>query len=82
MDTEGLRLFVIAAETLRASSSDAEIVLVGNEHEPPYSRMAIPYLLVGQIEEAGTYLRQTAAHFDELAIAEELTGHAPLGAER
>ena len=27
-----------------------DIVLVGNEPEPPYSRMAIPYMLIGRID--------------------------------
>jgi hypothetical protein len=40
---------VIAAETLRAQRPDDDITLVGDEPEPPYSRMAIPYLLPGDI---------------------------------
>ena len=36
---------VIAAETLRKTNPDSEIILIGDEPEPPYSRMAIPYLL-------------------------------------
>ena len=60
---------VIAAETIRkhAPYSDT-ITLVGDEPEPPYSRMAIPYLLMGNIEEAGTYLRKTPSHFAGLRI--------------
>jgi len=38
---------VIAAETLRKHAPGDRITLVGDEAEPPYSRMAIPYLLVG-----------------------------------
>ncbi len=38
---------VIAAETLREADPDSEITLLGGEDEPPYSRMAIPYYLVG-----------------------------------
>ncbi|MEE8434294.1 MAG: FAD/NAD(P)-binding oxidoreductase, partial [bacterium] len=38
---------VIAAETLRKAEPEAEIILVGGEDEPPYSRMAIPYFLSG-----------------------------------
>jgi hypothetical protein len=45
-----------------------DILLVGNEAAPPYSRMAIPYLLEGNIDEAGTYLRKTAGHFEQLRI--------------
>lgn len=59
---------VIAAETLRKHDSEAAITLVCGEKEPPYSRMAIPYLLSGQIAEAGTYLRQADGHFDVLGV--------------
>ena len=59
---------VIAAETIRKRCPDDEIVLIGDELSPPYSRMAIPYLLVGNIDESGTYLRKTAKHFEQLKI--------------
>lgn len=59
---------VVAAETLHKSDHNAEIHLIGGEPEPPYSRMAIPYLLEGNITEDGTYLRKTAGHYDALAI--------------
>jgi NADPH-dependent 2,4-dienoyl-CoA reductase/sulfur reductase-like enzyme len=48
---------VVAAETLRKTDPTAEIVLIGGEPEPPYSRMAIPYYLVNKVGEEGTYLR-------------------------
>jgi NADPH-dependent 2,4-dienoyl-CoA reductase/sulfur reductase-like enzyme len=54
---------VVAAETLRRLQPDAEIALIGDEAEPPYSRMAIPYFLQGEIDEAGTHLRKTHDHF-------------------
>ncbi len=54
---------VIAAETIRKHANDDSIVLVGDEPEPPYSRMAIPYLLMGNIGEDGTYLRKDKGHF-------------------
>ena len=60
---------VIAAETLRASRPDDDIMLVGDEPEPPYSRMAIPYLLAGDIGEDGTHLRKGAEHFAGLRIS-------------
>lgn len=66
---------VIAAETLRRHSPDAGVVLLGDEPEPPYSRMAIPYLLMGEIDEAGTYLRKDEGHFGRLGI-ELKTGRA------
>lgn len=59
---------VVAAETLRAARPADEIILIGDEPEPPYSRMAIPYLLIGQIGEEGTHLRKGAAHFAGLRI--------------
>lgn len=61
---------VVAAETLRKADASAEIVLIGAEPEPAYSRMAIPYLLEGDIVESGTYLRKTAGHFASLRIRE------------
>jgi NAD(P)H-nitrite reductase large subunit len=59
---------VVAAETLRRAAPADDILMVGNETEPPYSRMAIPYLLEGNIDESGTYLRKAADHFDSLCI--------------
>ncbi len=59
---------VIAAETIRKHAPNDRITLVGDEAEPPYSRMAIPYLLIGNIEESGTYLRKDASHFKKLKI--------------
>lgn len=59
---------VIAAETLRKADPGASIVMIGDESEPPYSRMAIPYFLIGNIEEKGTWLRKTPGHFDAHGI--------------
>jgi len=59
---------VIAAETLRKHAPQDRIILVGDEAEPPYSRMAIPYLLIGNIDERGTYLRKSDDHFDRHCI--------------
>ncbi|MGL4398125.1 MAG: NAD(P)/FAD-dependent oxidoreductase [Hyphomicrobium sp.] len=59
---------VTAAETIRSLDKTADITLIGGEGEAPYSRMAIPYLLHGDIAEKGTYLRQTAGHYDALGI--------------
>ena len=60
---------VIAAETIRKHAPQDEIILVGDEPEPPYSRMAIPYLLSGGIAEEGTYLRKGKDHFKTQNIA-------------
>jgi NADPH-dependent 2,4-dienoyl-CoA reductase/sulfur reductase-like enzyme len=59
---------VIAAETLRKHAPNDDITLVGDEPEAPYSRMAIPYLLIGNIKEAGTHLRHTKDHYAGLRI--------------
>jgi NADPH-dependent 2,4-dienoyl-CoA reductase/sulfur reductase-like enzyme len=59
---------VIAAETIRKHSAMDEIVIVGDEREPPYSRMAIPYLLIGHIGESGTHLRHDPQHFQKQRI--------------
>jgi NADPH-dependent 2,4-dienoyl-CoA reductase/sulfur reductase-like enzyme len=61
---------VIAAETLRKHAPADTITLVGDEPDAPYSRMAIPYLLIGNIDERGTYLRKSASHFDDLRITQ------------
>ncbi len=72
---------VTAAETLRKLDSEADIVLVGNEPEPPYSRMAIPYHLEGKIDESGTLLRDPE-HFDRLGIVVERQHVASLNSAR
>jgi NAD(P)H-nitrite reductase large subunit len=59
---------VIAAETLRKRMPDATITLVGDEPEPPYSRMALPYHLIGNITEQGTYLRKRDGYFADKQI--------------
>ena len=59
---------VIAAETIRKHAPNDRITIVGDEAEPPYSRMAIPYLLMGNIDERGTYLRKNDAHFADLKV--------------
>jgi len=59
---------VIAAETIRKHAPNDRITLVGDEPEAPYSRMAIPYLLIGNIDERGTWLRKGATHFADLRI--------------
>jgi NAD(P)H-nitrite reductase large subunit len=59
---------VIAAETIRKHAPQDEIVLVGDEPEAPYSRMAIPYLLIGNVGEEGTHLRHGKDHYAKLRI--------------
>ena len=61
---------VIAAETIRKHAPSDTITLIGDEPDAPYSRMAIPYLLIGNINESGTYLRKSASHFDDLRITQ------------
>ena len=59
---------VIAAEKIRKRAPNDQIVMIGCEDAPPYSRMAIPYLLMGNIQESGTYLRKEVDHFEKLKI--------------
>jgi NAD(P)H-nitrite reductase large subunit len=66
---------VIAAETIRKNAPLDDILLIGDEREPPYSRMAIPHLLAGEIQEAGTYLRKDKDYFHRLQV-KQLTGRA------
>ena len=66
---------VIAAETIRKRAPHDQIIMIGCEDAPPYSRMAIPYLLMGNIQEPGTYLRKDADHFEKLKI-EQIRGKA------
>ena len=60
---------VTAAENLRKIDPDGVITVVGDEPEMPYSRMAIPYLLVNQIDERGTFLRKDGEHYKRSGIA-------------
>ena len=54
----------VAADTLRAADPGSSITIIGEENAPPYSRMAIPYYLVGNIDEAGTYLKKQDGYYD------------------
>lgn len=60
---------IVAAETLRKADAEAAIIIIGDEPEPPYSRMAIPYYLNHKIAEEGTYLRPTTQHYQSAGIA-------------
>ncbi len=59
---------VIAAETLRTNNPVTPVLMIGEEKEAPYSRMALPYLLAEDIKETGTHLRHTDGHFDTRGI--------------
>ncbi len=59
---------VNASEIIRRHAPGDDIAMVGAEPGPPYSRMAIPYLLTGKIDEAGTWLRKEPGHFERLGI--------------
>ncbi len=59
---------VIAAETIRKLAPLDAITIIGDEPEPCYSRMAIPYLLMGHIDESGTYLRKRPEHLADLRV--------------
>ena len=71
---------VVAAETLRQCDPAGRVTIVGDEPEPPYSRMAIPYLLADSVGEAGTHLRHGAGHYEGLGILlrrDRVAGLAP-----
>ncbi len=57
-----------AAETLRHHAADASITLVSGEPGEPYSRMAIPYILNGAIDEDGARQRRSHEHLAGLAV--------------
>ena len=59
---------ITAAETLRRAAPRDEITVLGDEPGVPYSRMAIPYLLAGRIDESGTRLRREDGHFRDQRI--------------
>ncbi len=59
---------MIAAEHLRKAQPESTVTIINDEPEPPYSRMAIPYYLIGRINEAGTYLRKSDSHFTDAGI--------------
>ena len=56
---------VVAAETLRKLEPESGIMLIGDEPEAPYSRMAIPYYLENKIDASGTHLRKSDGHFEQ-----------------
>jgi NAD(P)H-nitrite reductase large subunit len=59
---------VIAAETIRKQAPYDNITIISDEGVPAYSRMAIPYLLMGNVSEDGTYLRKDPDHLKKLHI--------------
>ncbi len=59
---------VIAGETIRNRDQNAQITLISDENEEPYSRMAIPYFLEEKITESGTHLRHDNNYFSDLNI--------------
>jgi len=59
---------VIAAETLRKLDAEGDVLLIHGEDGPPYSRMAIPYVFSGMIDEAGTHLRKAQGYYDNLGV--------------
>src|SRR5512140_587002 len=73
---------VTAAETLRHLDPQAVVTLLDGEGEQPYSRMAIPYLLAGQIGEEGVRIHREPDHYKKNGIdlltqrASAIDGHA------
>jgi len=70
----------VAADTLRAADPGSSVTIIGEENAPPYSRMAIPYYLVGNIDETGTYLKKQDGYYEtnniEL-VRSRVTGISP-----
>lgn len=75
---------VTACETLRKLDPGAQITLIGDEHEPPYSRMAIPYYLTGRIGERGTHLKANADFYEQhrIDVRQALVDHVDAEAHR
>ncbi len=59
---------VTAADELRKLDPAATITLLSHEPDPPYSRMAIPYLIKKTIDESGTQIRVSDSHFSDRQI--------------
>ncbi len=59
---------VCAAEHIKKLDASSQVTMLAAEVAPPYSRMAIPYMLVGNIDQPGTYLRKDSDHFSNLGI--------------
>jgi NAD(P)H-nitrite reductase large subunit len=59
---------VTAAETLRQLDPKAVITVLDGEGEQPYSRMAIPYLIAGQITEEGVRIHRDPDHYEKNRI--------------
>jgi NAD(P)H-nitrite reductase large subunit len=59
---------VAAAETLRQLDPGSAITVLDGEGEPPYSRMAIPYMLAGEIGEEGVRMRHEPDHYQKHRI--------------
>ena len=59
---------VSAVQTIAKNDPDGSIIMLSAEQHPPYSRMAIPYVLTGLIDEEGTHLRHEADAWDKLGV--------------
>ncbi len=59
---------VTAADQLRTLDPTARIMVISEEPDPPYARMALPYLLCGNVAEKGIRLRQREDHFRQANI--------------
>jgi len=59
---------VNAAEHIRKYDPNSVVTLLAAEQDPPYSRMAIPYYLVGNIAAEGTHLRKNNLHYQNKGI--------------
>jgi len=59
---------ITAAESIRQHDQKNKVTVIHGEPGEPYSRMAIPYYLVGQIGADGAVMRKEADHYRSLGI--------------
>ena len=59
---------VSAAEHIRKLDTSSRVTMLVAEDVAPYSRMALPYFLVGNIEAEGCHLRKGDSHFADAGI--------------
>lgn len=60
---------IIAAETIRKHGPADDIIVIGEEDEPPYARMAIPNFLMNGANEAQTWLHRDADWYARMRIS-------------
>ena len=59
---------IVAAEILKKTEPSHQVTVIGDENIQPYSRMAIPYYLTGNIATEGTFLRKGDSYYENADI--------------